>query len=51
MKNIKTNKNFWNWYLNESQVKNDINRDLYFDNNIVNFFEQNIKICKNVLRT
>ena len=46
MKNIKTNKNFWNWYLNESQVKNDINRDLYFDNNIVNFFEQNINFDK-----
>ena len=39
MKNIK-NKKFWNWYLNESHVKNDINRDLYFDNNLVNFLNE-----------
>ena len=43
MKNPKTNKAFWNWYLNKSQVKNDLNTDLYFDNNMVSFLNQNIE--------
>ena len=46
MKNPKTDKVFWNWYLNESQVKNDLNTDLYFDNNMVSFFNQNIDYKK-----
>lgn len=46
IKNAKTNKKFWDWYLNKSQVDNQLNTNLYFDNNILTFFEQNIDFKK-----